>query len=386
VVVDPNSPLATYGRVPASTGVFDWPGGFPWSPRILTPQSPGCFGWGRVRLLDDPNLLAQNGPGAPARANAPPPLEEPARGSLASVPTTLHGSIVFAQPSGTVQLFQNPAKGQQAVPLPEDVIQGYVGNCPVASTLMALAHTPKGQEKIAGKLPKPGMILDTQTTVTSKNPAGGALLTTGRLFTVTFPQGTSPVKITDFLYQSSTAPVEMIFMHADQNPAGGVFWPSLLEKAYVMFKSKVGSESYQVLDGPNVQEVMNDLWGDHVYVNWDTTTGEVSSQVVPGSCTSTGCSYGGGTTFDLKDPKKVQAFQRKVQALLTNHAALPTVAGAETTSGNIEGPHLYAVIGFGTNQVTVLNPNRNANNSPPRQVVLSFADFLTKFTFLLQGV
>jgi hypothetical protein len=379
VVLDPNSPLASYGRVPASTGAFEWPQGLPWSPRKLTPQSPGCFGWGRLRLLDDPNLLAQNGPGAPAQTTVTLPLPEPTRGTLVNVPTTLHPGIVFARPPTALPLFQAPAKGQSAVPKPEDVIQGFVGNCPVAGTLMALAHSTKGQPKLAA------MIGETQTTVTSKHPSTGATLTTDRLLTVTFPSGTGPVKITDYLYQSGSAPVVLLFMHSDQNPVGGVLWPSFLEKAYVLFKCAAGSESYQALDARNIQEVMNDFWGNHQYVSWDLTSAEILSQVTAGSCSSTGCTYGGAASFDLNKAPQKKQFHDKLKAFLTNHATLPTVAGTVASSGDIEGPHLYAVVGFAVNTVTVLNPNQNASNSPPRQVSLSFADFLDKFAFLAQG-
>src|SRR5262245_54594270 len=43
-------------------------------------------------------------------------------------------------------LLATPAKDQRAVPAVEDVEQGYLGNCPLASLLAALAHTPAGRE------------------------------------------------------------------------------------------------------------------------------------------------------------------------------------------------------------------------------------------------
>jgi hypothetical protein len=177
----------------------------------------------------------------------------------------------------------------------------------------------------------------------------------------------------------------MVFLHSAGNPTSGVIWPSFIEKAYVVFKGS----SYDVLDGRNTQEVMNDFWGDHTSVIFDTQTAEILTGLQAGTCNSSGCSFTTSKSFDLTKPADKTAFVSRLTALFANVASKPTFAGTAAVPSNasLEPAHAYAIEGFAANQIQLVNPrDPTAPSAKPRKVKISVSDFLLNFNQLLQGV
>jgi hypothetical protein len=376
-----DSPLATLGRIPGATGVGATLGTVPWLPPQLAPQPPGVLGWGRMSLLSDPNLLAQNGPGIPAQANAPKPLTEPGMGGQSKLPSGLLSQIQrLARTPTALDLFDTASK----LPDPNDVQQGFIGDCPVAAVLLAMAITPKGKQKIVS------MIQDLTVSALDSVESNGTRHTTTRKLHVTFTAGNTD--ITDYVWMNgfsatgTTPPanLEMLFLHSGGNPTSGVMWPSFIEKAYVVLKGS----SYDVLDGRNTQEVMNDFWGDHTIALFDTAKAEISTGVQAGTCNSAGCTFTTSTPFDLTKPAERAKFITQLTDLLKNVTSKPTFAGtvAAPTNGNLDKEHGYAIEGFASNQIKLVNPrDPTAPSAKPRKVQLKMDEFLVNFNQLLQG-
>jgi hypothetical protein len=376
---DTDSPLATLGRIPGATGAGGGLVTLPWSLNQLTPQPPGVVGWGRMSLFSDPNLLAQNGlivpmqASPPAQANAAAPLTEPGIGSTSKLPQAMQSQVQKLDRTPTkLDLFDSTT----TQPSPDDVRQGFVGDCPVPATLIAMAGTPTGRTKITA------MIQSLTVKALASKESNGTMHTTDRKLQVTFASGTS-VDITDYVYLNgyvtspgvkSTGNLEMVFTRSDGNPTSGVMWPSFIEKAYVVLK---GSD-YDVLDGRDVKEVMNDLWGSHIFAAFDM--GKKTADITTGGKT---------TYFDFSKKGDKAKFDAALLQLLNDVAKKPTIAGslATTPNSNIEPGHAYAIEGFANKQVQLVNPHDpTAPGVKPRKIQLKYDDFLANFGELLQGV
>jgi hypothetical protein len=329
---------------------------------------------------------------AQTATQTPPLLQEPAMGSTNKFPQAMKQQIQKLDRTPTRLDLFDPNNNKQ--PKSEEVVQGYLGSCSLAATLMALANTASGRTKIVG------MIQDMAVTALASTDASKTKYTTDRKLQVTLtPKVSKSVEITDYLYFhgyttgpiKTTGNLEVIFMHHQLQPTGGVIWPAFIEKAYVVLKSAKPFDSYDIIDPRNLQEVLYDLWGDHTFVHIESQKGTVESGVT--SCSSAGCQYGTTTPFDRTWKAENAQFEAKVKALLQNVATQPTVAGTipQPSDPNLEtdpagqSGHAYAVIGFANNQVELLNPLDQPQTTKPRKPKLSFATFLQDFAQVLQG-
>src|SRR5262249_14590418 len=135
-----DNPLATLGQTSAPTGLSGAA-----LPAWLVPQPLVLLGQGQTGLTA---VRAQNNPPAPAQANAPATLKEPAMGATSKFPQAVQGQIQKLDRTPVrLDLFD---AANNNLPKPEEVVQGYLGSCSLAATLMALANTPTGRTKIAG--------------------------------------------------------------------------------------------------------------------------------------------------------------------------------------------------------------------------------------------
>jgi hypothetical protein len=155
-------------------------------------------------------------------------------------------------------------------PLPEEVVQGGLDNCPVAATLIAMA----------------GTAVSAITSMISERPARIRSRTRGdtpdeypresnRLITVVFP-GQRPVEVSSLLWRTGG---HVAYCHSSR--ATG--WMAYIEKAYAAWK---GRNSYELLAqigaqqrdrlspsrAPDTREVFADLAGSWMMAHLETST------------------------------------------------------------------------------------------------------------------
>lgn len=292
-------------------------------------------------------LLAQAGPAPVVVVPSPQPSVAPIE--------LIEPDPVFRH-AVTLREFVGPLLGGQNVPAPEDVIQGLIGNCPIAAVLVAMAHaTPSAIT---------GMITERTAVVRSRrrsDPAGQFPWRTNRLYTVQFRRG-SPARISTLLYHDSTG--GLIYAHSPN----GVGWVSYMEKAYAVFR---GANSYNRLNDttslaqpPSANQVMEDLAGPFDLVDL------AGDRVYP---------------HNAPDVALTTQHLRQVLTRAGQRPKRPTIAstppGATPPGATIFRNHSYAVLGFRRGRVQLRNPHGGTG----AEVSLSLGDFRQQFIAVLQA-
>jgi hypothetical protein len=211
-------------------------------------------------------------------------------------------------------------------PLPQEMIQGRLHNCPLGATLMAMAQaTPDAITSMISLVP------GTVQYRVATDPPGTYPHQTDRSFTVRF-RGGSPQRVTNMLYFWNERPA---YAHSFSN----IGWMCFIEKAYAVLR---GNNSYQVLNegagttmpAPSTNDVFEDLAGPFILAHME------SNQL-----------FQGGTALELTDQLLRQTLQRADDR--------PTVAASrgDLPEGRpVERSHSYAVLDFRAGRVQLRNP------------------------------
>lgn len=197
------------------------------------PHQPGPLGGGQNNVLP-----AVDGSSAVPLQKATPPKEitEPA-------PVFMHRNLTLK--NVVTGLFDGNPKA-------EDVIQGAIGNCPLAAVLVAVAHTKPALLK--------NMLSEQTGDVVSKDKSDVKFsVKTDKLLTVQFRKG-NPVEMSRLLYHNKDN--DLVYANASRD----VSWVSFIEKAYAVLR---GGNSYNGLNDtttvngpPTANKVMEDVVGD----------------------------------------------------------------------------------------------------------------------------
>jgi hypothetical protein len=332
--------LMTRGRVPGPVGA---PGGSSRaSPRLhYVPHgsSPGPLGvgaFGQVVRADagspESDVVSDENPGASTVELIEP---EPVFGQSAALQNV------------NVPLFA----GEQNVPVPEDVVQGALNNCPVAAILAALAHV--APETVSG------MIARRSADVRSRrrsDPPDSFPYRTDRLYTVQFLGG-HPVQVSSFLYYTGGV---IAYAHSPENRAA---WMSYIEKAYAVFR---GGSSYNRLNtttqlgqAPSLNQVMEDLAGPYDFADLAENL------------------------MYRHNSDSAALTDADVRQMLAQADQRVTVAGSRDAGipESVVSNHAYTVLDQRRNTVYLRNPQ----GGPDAAVTFSFNEFKTIFRAVLQA-
>lgn len=297
-------------RTPGPTGLPDKS-----SPN---PHLPGPLGGGNSN-----GLPAVDGSSAVPLQKATPPKEitEPS-------PVFMHRGLTLK--NVVTRLFDGD-------PRAEDVIQGAIGNCPLAAVLVALAHTKPARLK--------SMISEQTLDVVSKDKSDTTFsVKTDKLLTVQFRKG-NPVEMSRLLYHNKDN--DLFYASASRD----VSWVSFIEKAYAVWRGGNGynglNDTTTVNGPPTANKVMEDLVGEYEFA-------------VPAN------------TSD-KDLLAMLADAKKHPTIGASNAQLPE-------ESPIVASHGYAVMGVAGKTVLLRNPwgGAEANKKVPVQ------DFKAAFQLVLQ--
>lgn len=271
--------------------------------------------------------------------------------SGAAIVELIEPEPVFGQ-SAALQNVNLPLfAGEQNAPVPEDMVQGNLNNCPVAAILAALAHVEP--ETVAG------MIARSTAEVRSRrrsDPPDSLPYRTDRLYTVQFLGG-HPVQVSSFLYYTGGA------IAYARSPEDRAAWMSYIEKAYAVFR---GGGSYNRLNTttqlgqpPSLNQVMEDLAGPYDFA-------DIAENLMYRHHSD---------SVALTDADLRQMLAR------ANHRA--TVAGSRDDGipESFVPGHAYTVLGRTGNSVSLRNPQ----GGPDAAVTLSFNEFKTIFRAVLQA-
>lgn len=371
-----------------SVGRYSYPVGLSGSPNYLTwnglaYQTPGPLGV-RASLLNNPNLLAQNGNAqAPSTSIQAPLITEPDQSKSVNITHTLEDMKVNGV---SLQLF-----GKSGAPEPQEVVQGNLPNCPVASIL--LAKTLRNPQAVKNMItPLPVIFMPTKP---KSNPSP---IQANAAFAIAFPRpigpsGNNVTIVSSLLYVDSphfnsnvkyTGPKEIIYMRSNPSgdPALGIFWSSFIEKGYAVLMG-----GYDKLDHPSVGEVMFDFCGLYDMLKFEVS-GQAnfsvfSANLFEGNNRLGNSSRSKSIKVNELDANLIELFKRANQ--------LPTIVctGNSVSNGAKFFPdHCYAVASFSGTNIVLRNPlvrltSNNSNTLP--QYTVSLAELKSNFSFVFQA-
>lgn len=237
-------------------------------------------------------------------------------------------------------------------------IQGFLGNCPLVAVLCAMAHVPRQNRRLRNNILKEVAMpvesnrhrkgyeyfsADRPSPLPMASPGGP--FTSDRLIAVRFqrPFPYQPLSTDVFeagrLRQRLDAPgavpvTAVLFIDLRFNAvhyargASGALWPALIEKAYAVGR---GVNTYQGLEGTvGLAEAMRDMTGfaeEESLIEAETTDG--------------------GTLPPITTPR--------LRRWLSEHASRPIILGSPDDAPDVVGNHTFAVIGYDSANVTVVN-------------------------------
>jgi hypothetical protein len=225
-------------------------------------------------------------------------------------------------------------------PRPEDVEQGEMGNCPLAATFIAMAHTrPRTlMERIREE---PAEVRSRRRS----DPPGTFPYRATRIYRAAFA-GYPEATVSSLLYRT----------HGNiayaRSAGGRVAWVSFLEKAYVVARN-ASYEQMNVTGGRGgwpMDQIFRDVAGEYAFLDFGA------------------------------DPPPSSA---EVRRMVERASSRPTIAGTETGVLETEGivaHHAYAVLGWTRNRVQLRDPRGGVNAVKQ----LSLEDFQRTFRLLLQ--
>jgi hypothetical protein len=268
-------------------------------------------------------------------------------------------------------------------PSMHEPIQGFLGNCPLAAVLCAMAHVPAQRQRLRNDILKE-VALPVESNrqrndyeyFSAARPSPLPMASphgpfkSDRLIAVRF-QRTFPVQAlsTDVfeagrLRQRLNAPgsvpvtgvlfVDLRFSQIHyMRGSGGALWPSLIEKAYAVGR---GQNTYQGLEGTvGLAEAMRDMTGaaeeEHLVNGPGDTLPEITT--------------------------------KRLNTWLSQHDNRPIILGSPPDSPLVTGNHTFAVIGKTRTTVTVID----ALESTPaaREVVVPIAEIRDNFHEIVRG-
>ena len=331
--------LMTRGRVPGPVGTDS--GSPRGNPRLR--YLPG---------LSRPGPLGLGTAGALLLADAGTPSSDVATDAATGTPAVelIEPDPVFGQPTALQNVDLPLFASQQALPSPEDVVQGALNNCPVAAVLAALAHV--APESV------PGMVSRSTADVRSRrrsDPPDSFPYRTNRLYTVQFRSG-SPAQVSSFLYYTGG---DVAYAHSPNHSAS---WISYIEKAYAVFR---GGGSYnrlntttQLEQPPSLNQVMEDMAGPVDFADLQDN-------------------------LLYRHASDSAALTDAILRDMLSQAVHRVTVAASRSSGIPDGvvpSHAYTVLRRAANTVSLRNPQ----GGPDAAVTFSFNDFKTVFGAVLQ--
>jgi hypothetical protein len=272
-------------------------------------------------------------------------------GEGAAIVELIEPESVFGQSAALQNVSLPLFAGEQNVPVPEDMVQGNLNNCPVAAILAALAHV--APETVAG------MIARSTAEVRSRrrsDPPDSFPYRTDRLYTAQFLGG-HPVQVSSFLYYTGGV---VAYAHSPESRAA---WMSYIEKAYAVFR---GGGSYNRLNtttqlgqAPSLNQVMEDLAGPYDFADLAENL------------------------WYRHNSDSVALTDRDLRQMLAQADQRVTVAGSRDAGipESFVPGHAYTVLGRTGNTVSLRNPQ----GGPDAAVTLSFDEFKTIFRAVLQA-
>ena len=226
----------------------------------------------------------------------------------------------------------------KGTPALEDVKQGSLANCPLASLLAALAFTATGQRHLLSLITEHKATVETDLSGVADQLAEKIdRIITGRYFTVRLKS--QSFEVSSVLYTDEARDPNPIYMTSPKQ----ALWPCLIERA---FAEKVGS--YNELDDPN-KLTANAVW-----------------EVVVGSSPD-----GFAVTGQTPDST--------IQEAARNARRLPAIAASKEEAADVTAWHGFAVLGMRGTRIELYDP------SSARRETLSLAAFRKNFLAVLHG-
>ena len=238
-----------------------------------------------------------------------------------------------------------------------DVVQGNLAGCPVVATLAALASSRPARLSVMLGPP-------VNDDVFSKRRSDEIFrYWTMHYYDVNFPGNSAAVRISGLIYHDD-GDVEYAAM------PGGPSWPSLIEKAYAVWRGRGSYDRLDLRSNPNAPgggRVMCDLVGryDMAHIAGNHWYGNTS------------CAKG---TADTDRPLNGRV---DVTTMARRANRRPTVAasrGANTGHGIVSN-HAYAVVGYHRGSIRLRNPH----GGPGADLRVPVDQFLTEFQAVWQA-
>lgn len=254
-----------------------------------------------------------------------------------------------------VKLRSGPIVPSPFTPLYADVVQGAIAACPIAAVMVALARArPTKLRQILGS-PLKGPVLSKRRDDEIYN------LWADQYYAVRFELHQQPIDITPYVYFD-----EQEVQYA--KTPGGAGWPSYIEKAYAVWKSKGGqggsggdytrlAKGMSLGGPPTLTEVMLDVIGPTEILD-----------LAPGR----------DLFFDASGNSRA-ASTTEIERMATQAASRPTVAptntvGAEQVHSDLVDDHGFAILGFDARAklIRLRNPwGSNGSKNPEPRVTVS---------------
>jgi len=247
-------------------------------------------------------------------------------------------------------------------PSPEDIRQGELATCPIASILAAMANTAWGQTRIEQLTGKEISSVVTTTlsddTVQQLNknleasgmPNQGKDVASDRYFGITI---SSPaIEVSDVLYVRDTDDaknLDPVYMQAlpqlNAEKAHRVLWPALIEKAYAL---RVGS--YDVLDDYGTPT------SPSVDSYWTVLVGSKPAKIV------------------VKSGRDEAA----IKAVAAAAKRSPAIAASREKPTKLTSLHGYAIIGVNGNRIELRDPEGHTEHITVDQFIADIDQVLSK--------
>ncbi|WP_174624646.1 C2 family cysteine protease [Candidatus Methylobacter favarea] len=228
------------------------------------------------------------------------------------MPTPAHDNSTRNAHEITFDLY---GKGGPAI---KDIKQGSLANCPIASILAALAHTPIGRKRIESMIAE--HLIPTTTDLSGvagflDSPPKGNKIISKRYFTVTL--GEKSIDVSDVLYtDDADRNWSLLYM---KSPTDSL-WPCVIEKAYAVMEG----DSYDNLD-------KEELSANKVF------------KVLVGS------EPDAFSVDDTTDPGKISK-------ALANAGKTPTIAASRDEATGVTGWHGFAVLNLNDSKIELYDP------------------------------
>lgn len=284
-------------------------------------RPPGPLGYAPgVYLAPNQSSGATKKPSAPKQLKMPPPAAD----SVTKLARDIKWSLFTSDGS----------------PALNDVKQGALANCPLASLLAALAFTSTGQRHLLGLVAEQKATVETDLSAVAKDleeAPGNNKITTDRYFTVTLER--QAFEVSSVLYTDEARDPNPIYMTSPNQ----ALWPCVIEKALA---AKVGG--YNEVDDPS-KLTANRIW-----------------EIVMGAKPD-------GFEVTDKTPRA------KLEEVAKNAKRVPTIAASKDEAADVSPWHGFTVLGMKEKHIELYDP------SAAKRKLLSLPTFIKNFKAVLHG-